>query len=103
MRQAISDAADALPPPGPLLLAGMIDRVDPHPTRAVPDAAPRRCSTRTAIEVVRDAPVATPVEAIVHSRTRTAEPTAAQERREPQRAAAGAVSDASFRWSSRSW
>ncbi len=36
MRQAISDAADALPPPGPLVLAGMVDRVDPHPTRAVP-------------------------------------------------------------------
>ena len=41
MRQAISDAADALPPPGPLLLAGMIDRADPHPTRAAPvQAAP---------------------------------------------------------------
>src|SRR4051794_34413696 len=37
MRQAISDAADALPPPGPLLLAGMVDRADPHPTRAVPE------------------------------------------------------------------
>ena len=36
MRQAISDAADVLPPPGPLLLAGMVDRADPHPTRAVP-------------------------------------------------------------------
>src|SRR6478672_5733303 len=36
MRQAIADAADALPPPGPLLLAGMIDRADPHPTRAAP-------------------------------------------------------------------
>jgi beta-lactam-binding protein with PASTA domain/tRNA A-37 threonylcarbamoyl transferase component Bud32 len=36
MRQAISDAADALPPPGPLLLAGMVDRADPHPTRAAP-------------------------------------------------------------------
>ena len=41
MRQAIADAADALPPPGPLLLAGMIDRADPHPTRAAPvHAAP---------------------------------------------------------------
>jgi serine/threonine-protein kinase len=38
MRQAIADAADALPPPGPLLLAGMVDRADPNPTRAVPDA-----------------------------------------------------------------
>ena len=34
----ISDAADALPPPGPLLLAGMVDRADPHPTRAAPVA-----------------------------------------------------------------
>jgi serine/threonine-protein kinase len=39
MHQAISDAADALPPPGPLVLAGMIDRADPHPTRAVPERA----------------------------------------------------------------
>jgi beta-lactam-binding protein with PASTA domain/tRNA A-37 threonylcarbamoyl transferase component Bud32 len=36
LRQAISDAADMLPPPGPLQLAGMIDRTDPHPTRAAP-------------------------------------------------------------------
>jgi serine/threonine-protein kinase len=36
MRQAIADAADTLPPPGPLPLAGMLDRADPHPTRAVP-------------------------------------------------------------------
>lgn len=36
MRQAISDAADALPPPGPLTLAGMVDRADPHPTTAAP-------------------------------------------------------------------
>jgi serine/threonine-protein kinase len=36
LRQAISDAADMLPPPGPLQLAGMVDRADPHPTRAAP-------------------------------------------------------------------
>jgi serine/threonine-protein kinase len=36
LRQAITDAAAMLPPPGPLQLAGMIDRADPHPTRAVP-------------------------------------------------------------------
>jgi len=36
LRQAISDAAEMLPPPGPLALAGMIDRADPHPTRAAP-------------------------------------------------------------------
>jgi eukaryotic-like serine/threonine-protein kinase len=40
MRAAISDAADTLPPPSPLTLAGMTDRADPHPTRAVPPAAP---------------------------------------------------------------
>jgi serine/threonine-protein kinase len=27
-----------LPPPGPLQLAGMVDRADPHPTRAVPSS-----------------------------------------------------------------
>jgi eukaryotic-like serine/threonine-protein kinase len=36
MRAAIADAADAMPPPAPLPLAGMIDRADPNPTRAVP-------------------------------------------------------------------
>jgi beta-lactam-binding protein with PASTA domain/tRNA A-37 threonylcarbamoyl transferase component Bud32 len=39
MRAAISDAADTLPPPGPLVLAGMVDRADPNPTRAVQDRA----------------------------------------------------------------
>ena len=47
MRQAISDAADALPPPGPLLLAGMVDRADPHPTPRRARAHARRSSTRT--------------------------------------------------------
>ena len=53
MRQAISDAADALPPPGPLLLAGMVDRADPHPTRAAPE---RRAPLfdQDAAEIVRD-------------------------------------------------
>ncbi len=37
MRQALSDAAESLPPPGPLRLAGMIDKVDPNPTRAAPE------------------------------------------------------------------
>jgi serine/threonine-protein kinase len=36
MRAALADAGDELPPPGPLTLAGMVDRADPHPTRAVP-------------------------------------------------------------------
>jgi serine/threonine-protein kinase len=53
MRQAISDAGDALAPPGPLLLAGMIDRADPHPTRAVPDPTARLFD--------QDAPDAPPV------------------------------------------
>jgi serine/threonine-protein kinase len=35
MRAALSDAGDQMPPPSPLTLAGMADRVDPHPTRAV--------------------------------------------------------------------
>jgi serine/threonine-protein kinase len=39
MRAAIADAGDTLPPPGPLMLAGMVDRADPNPTRAVPDRA----------------------------------------------------------------
>ena len=53
MRQAISDAADALPPPGPLLLAGMVDRADPHPTRAAPErSAP--LFDQDAAEIVRD-------------------------------------------------
>jgi serine/threonine-protein kinase len=36
MRQALKDAGDLMPPPGALTLAGMHDRADPHPTRAVP-------------------------------------------------------------------
>ena len=52
MRQAIADAADTLPPPGPLLLAGMVDRADPHPTRAAPErTAP--LFDQDATEVVR--------------------------------------------------
>jgi len=38
MRQALADVGDTLPPPGPLVLAGMVDHTDPHPTRV---AAPR--------------------------------------------------------------
>jgi serine/threonine-protein kinase len=40
-RQAVADAAATLPPPGPLLLAGMVDRADPHPTRAAPSTTAR--------------------------------------------------------------
>ena len=62
MRQAISDAADALPPPGPLVLAGMADRVDLHPTRAVP-APTAPLFDQDAIEVVTSPPVTPAVEA----------------------------------------
>ena len=34
MRQALADVGDSLPPPGALVLAGMVDQADPHPTRA---------------------------------------------------------------------
>ena len=40
MRQALSDVADSLPPPGPLLLAGMVDHADPHPTRVATPVSP---------------------------------------------------------------
>ena len=53
MRQALADAGESLPPPAPLILAGMVDRADPHPTRAVPkrDA---RFFDQDAIEVIPD-------------------------------------------------
>src|SRR5438552_13335925 len=50
MRQAIADAADALPPPGPLALAGMLDRSDPHPTRAATDRSTARLFDQDAAE-----------------------------------------------------
>jgi len=40
MRQALADVGDALPPPGPLVLAGMVDQHDPHPTRVAAPAKP---------------------------------------------------------------
>jgi beta-lactam-binding protein with PASTA domain/tRNA A-37 threonylcarbamoyl transferase component Bud32 len=40
MRQALSDVADSLPPPGPLVLAGMVDHADPHPTRVATPVSP---------------------------------------------------------------
>ena len=40
MRQALADVGDSLPPPGPLLLAGMVDQHDPHPTRLAAPAKP---------------------------------------------------------------
>jgi eukaryotic-like serine/threonine-protein kinase len=54
VRRAISYAADALPPPGPLLLAGMVDRADPHPTRAAVDRG-ALLFDQDAVEVVPDA------------------------------------------------
>ena len=46
MRQALADVGDALPPPGPLVLAGMVDQ--PIRTRrASRRRRRRRCSTRT--------------------------------------------------------
>jgi beta-lactam-binding protein with PASTA domain/tRNA A-37 threonylcarbamoyl transferase component Bud32 len=41
MRQALTDVGDTLPPPGPLVLAGMVDHADPHPTRVAAPSAPR--------------------------------------------------------------
>jgi len=41
MRQALADVGDTLPPPGPLVLAGMVDHTDPHPTRVALPATPR--------------------------------------------------------------
>ena len=38
MRQALADVGESLPPPGPLLLAGMVDHADPHPTRVAAPA-----------------------------------------------------------------
>jgi serine/threonine-protein kinase len=68
MRQAIADAGDALPPPAPLVLAGMVDRADPNPTRAVPErSAP--LFDQDAVEIVRAAPA--PVEATLVVETET--------------------------------
>lgn len=40
MRQALAAVGDSLPPPSPLVLAGMVDHADPHPTRVAAPAAP---------------------------------------------------------------
>jgi serine/threonine-protein kinase len=52
MRQAIADAADLVPPPGPLPLAGMHDGADPHPTRAVPGKTASLLFDQDAVEVL---------------------------------------------------
>ncbi len=56
MRQAIEDVANALPPPAPLPLAGMSDRVDPNPTRAVPTRTTALFDQDTADILVEPAP-----------------------------------------------
>jgi len=66
LRQAIADACDVLPPPGPLLLAGMVDRADPHPTRAAPD--------RTAPLFDQDAVEVVPESTREHATVSDAEP-----------------------------
>jgi eukaryotic-like serine/threonine-protein kinase len=40
MRQALAAVADELPPPSPLVLAGMVDQADPHPTRIAAPVSP---------------------------------------------------------------
>ena len=61
MRGALQDVADVLPPPSPLPLAGMIDRIDPNPTRTVeahpssPPSAP--LFDQDAIEVIVAPPI----------------------------------------------
>jgi serine/threonine-protein kinase len=40
MRQALADVGETLPPPGPLVLAGMVDHADPHPTRVAAPVKP---------------------------------------------------------------
>jgi len=68
MKQAISDAADTLPPPGPLLLAGMIDRADPHPTRAAP-VATAPLFDQDAVEASRPRPASADADADAKHRT----------------------------------
>ena len=69
--------------PGPLLLAGMIDRADPHPTRAVPDrTAPLFDQDAADIVVVPDT---APVEAVVAFEPDTKESRREQRRRTGQR------------------
>jgi eukaryotic-like serine/threonine-protein kinase len=69
MRQALAAVADALPPPSPLVLAGMVDHADPHPTRiAVPVAPP--LFDQDAAELPR--PVAKPERVKKPRRQRTA-------------------------------
>lgn len=61
MRQALADAGDTLPPPGALVLAGMVDQTDPHPTRVAAVAAePSALFDQDAAEVMLAPPVKPP-------------------------------------------
>ena len=60
MRQALADVGDALPPPGALVLAGMVDQADPHPTR-VAAAASSPLFDQDAAEIMLVPPVKLPV------------------------------------------
>jgi serine/threonine-protein kinase len=62
MRQAITDAAELMPPPGPLTLAGMHDRADPHPTRAVPGKSAAPLFDQDAADEIAVAPTVEPDE-----------------------------------------
>jgi eukaryotic-like serine/threonine-protein kinase len=59
MGAALSDAAEALPRPAPLVLAGMRDQADPHPTTAVTQPT-ARLFDQDAADSTEVVPVATP-------------------------------------------
>lgn len=59
MRHALADVGDTLPPPGALVLAGMVDQADPHPTRVAAPASPRLFD-QDATEVMRPPSALTP-------------------------------------------
>jgi eukaryotic-like serine/threonine-protein kinase len=59
MRAALSDAAETLPRPAPLVLAGMRDQADPHPTTAVTKPT-ARLFDQDAADTTEVVPVATP-------------------------------------------
>ncbi len=62
MRQALADVGDSLPPPGALVLAGMLDQADPHPTRvAAAVTSPSPLFDQDATEIALAPPVKLPV------------------------------------------
>ena len=59
MRAALADVGDALPPPPPLVLAGMFDGADPHPTRTqAPTATARLFDQDAAVAMAEIEPCA---------------------------------------------